>query len=118
MKYSIITFLLSFTVFLASCESDAFMPRDRGNVEIDFRPVRSLSIDSSRYWYLYPNEPSEKTPFLERGDLIGGDENGRIIVKLNNLNVGNYVFRYFINEEIKDHYIQVSGKTTKKYFLK
>lgn len=98
-------------IFMVACDDNT----STGEVEINFYPVVNNNNDITRYWYLYPEIGPTKSQYIDKGYLSATDQNGRVNLSINNLNPGNYIFRYYVNDTAKDNGLQVSAGQMKRY---
>ena len=110
-------FYLLLILILPSCSK--FMLEQEGKVKISFYPIGNVVNNETMYWYLYTADAySNNVKSLRSGYLNGKTDTGRIEVTISNLNVGNYIFKYYKRDSIILNNIHVIGGKTSKYFLK
>jgi hypothetical protein len=107
-------------VLIILCSCSKIYNSTEGNVKVSFYPVLTQYKDSTYYWYLYSENGYSTLPPIRKGYVGHADSfnNGRANISINNLNEGNYIFTYYLNDNIKTNSIQVSAGATKSYFLK
>jgi hypothetical protein len=113
---TICAFVFSITLCSCSIEHNSL----EGNAQVSFYPILTQYKDSTYYWYLYTENGYPTLPPLRKGYIGNADSfsDGRATITINNLNKGNYVFTYYLNNSLKVNPIQVSAGATKSYFLK
>lgn len=107
-----------FLITLSSCSKE--YSSTEGNVKVSFYPILTQNKDSTYYWYLYTANGYPTLPPLRKGYIGDADSfsNGRATISIDNLNLGDYVFTYYLNDSLKTNSLQVSAGVTKSYFLK
>lgn len=106
-------------ILLVSCKEKAI--GGRGNLIVNFYMHANTSIDSSLRWYLFAGDVGTKAGALYtkgRGGYKEWFENSKSFVEFENLNTGNYIFRYYQDNVIKDHTVQVTAGKTNTYDLR
>lgn len=105
-------------MFMYSCSKESLSTT--GGLEVSFYSVGTQYRDSTYNWYLYNSNDYLKLPAIRKGYVAHAQSlnDNRATVLIADLNEGDYVFTYYVNDILKVSSVQVSSNKVKKYFLK
>lgn len=105
-------------MFMFACSKESLSTT--GGLEVSFYSVGTQYRDSTYNWYLYNSNDYLKLPATRQGYVAHAQvlNDNRATVIITDLNEGNYVFTYYVNDVLKVSSVQVSPNEVRKYFLK
>lgn len=117
MKKRVFLWVIVAALFCQACSKDFF--GNEGSVKITFYPIATQFKDETLYWYLFSADAyTSTTKALRTGYLSGANASGALTVSIDDLNAGNYIFKFFQRDSVVLSNIQVRAKKNTDYVIK